>query len=233
MPIEQYDVFFSGAIMEDQDAAEVKERVGRIFKAKGEQLERLFSGKPIRIKAGVDLDTAVKYRVTFRDAGALVDIKPAGSAAPEPPQKIPAQPAPASPTPPPAANTEAAHAEDITLLPPRTGSLEDCRQEVEPAEIPDISGMSMDQPGITLDEHEPPPPAEFNIEGLSAVTGSLEEYRQEVEPAEIPDISGLSATEANTGSLEDCRQEVEPAEIPDISGLDIVPVEENEKSETG
>lgn len=228
MSIELYDVYFSGAIMEDQDAAQVKERVGQIFKAKGEQLERLFSGKPIRIKAGVDLDTAVKYRVTFRDAGALVDIKPSDSSA-EPPKKAPAQAAPAKEPQPQAPQTAVSPDEEApTLLPPNTGSLIDCAKEVTPAPIPDISGLDMDQPGTVLDEHEPPPPAEFNTEGLSASTGSLEDCRQEVEPAEIPDISGLTATEPNTGSLEDCRQEVEPAEIPDISGLDFVPSEEKE-----
>jgi hypothetical protein len=233
MSIELYDVFFSGAIMEGQDAARVKERVGQIFKAKGEQLERLFSGKPIRIKAGVDLDTAVKYRVTFRDAGALVDIQPSDSSA-EPPKKAPTQATPTEEMQPPATQAAAPpHEEEPDLLPARTGSLIDCAKEVTPAPIPDISGMDMDQPGTILDEHEPPPPAEFNTEGLSASTASLEDCRQEVEPAEIPDISGLTATEPNTGSLEDCRQEVEPAKIPDISGLDFATSDDEERPEGG
>jgi hypothetical protein len=221
MAIEQYDVFFSGAIMEGRDETEVRTKVGQLFKASGGQLERLFSGQPVRIKASVDLDTAVKYRVAFRDAGALVDIKPAATsddkkAAPQ------ATPSPASP----GATPTAPETEEIELLPPRTGSLIDCAQKVTPAPIPDISSISMDEAGVTLDETAPPPPLEIDTSELSAETGSLEDYQQPVEPAQIPDISGITASEPNTGSLEDCYQPVEPAKIPDISAIELADSEE-------
>ena len=85
MSLDTYDVYFSGATLKDADPAEAKRKVGAIFKLEGEKLERLFSGKPIPIKRGVDMDQAVKYRVAFRDAGALVDIVPAGQ--PDPPRR--------------------------------------------------------------------------------------------------------------------------------------------------
>ena len=70
---ESYDVYFSGACLKSADPAEVKRKIGAIFKLEGEKLERLFSGVPVPIKRGVDMDRAVKFRVTFfpgRDAGA-------------------------------------------------------------------------------------------------------------------------------------------------------------------
>lgn len=243
MPIELYDIFFSGAIMEGHNEAEVKNQVGRIFKAEGARLERLFSGQPIRIKAGVDLDTAMKYRVKFREGGALVDIKPSGT-----PADTGAQPPQSSGSQPPQPAESHTGTDDISLLPPRTGSLEDCAEKVTPAPLPDISGLSMDQPGITLDETEPPPPVEINTEGLSDVIGSLEDCQLPVEPAELPDISGITMEQpgitldeteppppveidtaglsASIGSLEDCHQEIEPVKIPDISAMEIVSPEE-------
>ncbi|PVV15187.1 MAG: hypothetical protein B6D72_02530, partial [gamma proteobacterium symbiont of Ctena orbiculata] len=78
MTADTYDVYFSGAIIKNNEPAEVKRKIGAVFKLEGEKLDRLFSGKPVPIKRGIDMDRAIKFRVTFRDAGALVDIVPAG-----------------------------------------------------------------------------------------------------------------------------------------------------------
>ena len=75
MSFETYDVYFSGQIMKDRDPAEVKSRIGALFKLQGAKLDALFSGSPVAIKKGIDMDQAVKYRVAFRDAGALVEIR--------------------------------------------------------------------------------------------------------------------------------------------------------------
>lgn len=227
MPIDQYDIFFTGTIIEGQDEAEVRIKVGQIFKASGDKLDRLFSGEPIKIKSGVDLDTASKYRVAFREAGALIDIKPVGSK--PSPKPAPVVKPSAKPTPAPAPEQQPAITEsEITLSAPNTGSLIDCAeevtpapipnidnlsmteantgslidctQEVEPEPIPDISGISMDNAGAILDETESPPPAEIDTSQLSAEppnTGSLEDCYQPPEPVEIPDISNMKIAEGN------------------------------------
>lgn len=196
MSTERYDIFFSGQIMEDQDEADVRSKIGMMFKAGPEQLERLFSGKPAKIKAGVDLDKAVKYRVAFRDAGALVDIKPSASNELTS-EKQPATVTGSESTPRISADTAPPLAMDPILLPPNTGSLIDCAPEVQSAPVRDISGIELASAGTTIDESEPPPPADI-------------------------DTGDLSAGPANTGSLEDCQQPAEPIEIPDISALKIV-----------
>jgi hypothetical protein len=186
MPAQLFDIFFSGQIMEGQDPAEARERIRRLFNAKDDQLQRLFSGEAVRIKGGVDEEEASKYRVAFRDAGALIEIKLAQALAPDS--------APA------AAPTEAGIASEkedssgLTLLPPNTGSLIDYAPEIDPQEIPDISALNLSPEGTLIDESEETPPAEIDTGDLTvspAQSGSLEDCRQPVEPYPIPDISNL------------------------------------------
>lgn len=76
------DVFFRGDIVAGQKAIDVRERLQKLFKASDEQLQRMFSGRPIAIRRGLDSATAKQYRDTLFKAGALVELKPA-EAAPE------------------------------------------------------------------------------------------------------------------------------------------------------
>jgi len=218
MSTEKFDIFFSGQIMEDQDEAEVRTKVGRIFKANEKQLDRLFSGQAVKIKSGVDLDSAVKYRVAFRNAGALIDIRPTTTAS----TATAAQPQ-ATDSSPPTESSQPAK-DGIELLPPKTGSLIDCAPEVIPAAIPNIDSMDFGNNAEPLDATEPPPPANIDTQGLTLNPASTETMLDETEPpppANI-DTDSLDLNPANTGSLEDCQQPVEPAEIPDISALKII-----------
>jgi len=234
MSTDTFDIFFSGQIMEGQNETEVRKKVGHIFKANEKQLERLFSGQAIKIKSGVDLDNAVKYRVAFRNAGALIDIKPTTAANPKTeaqPQAASSQPSETSTQPQGTAGQPLASAEpqpaekdEIELLPPQTGSLIDCAAEVIPAAIPNIDGLNFDDTDEPLDKTEPPPPANIDTQNLTLNPASLETVLDETEPpppANI-DTSSMELNPANTGSLEDCQQAVEPAEIPDISALEMV-----------
>ncbi len=216
-----FDIYFSGKIMEGQDPAVVRQKVGALFKANEAQLAALFSGKPVRVKAGVDQEAAVKYRVAFRNAGALLEIRPGGGApaaaepapaaapapaarpaapsAPPPPKPAPAPaPAPAAPAVrAPAAAPSAAAGSGLTLLPPRSGSLIDCAVDEVPVELPDISDLGVARLGEVLDESPDEPPLEI-------------------------DLSGLKALPANSGSLADCVIPETPVKIPDISRLQVV-----------
>ena len=179
MPIETFDIFFSGKLLEGFSVSEVKEQIGRQLKLNSAQLEHLFSGQEIRIKSAVDQETAVRYRIAFRDAGALLEIRPA-AADNSASTTVPKEPKPAS--------------DDLTLLPPRTGSLIDCAPEVAAQPLPDISSLSLSAQDRNLDESEQTPPPAI-------------------------DTSALSLTPANSGSLEDCIPPTKPAPLPDISNL--------------
>jgi len=193
MSAERFNIFFSGQIIEGHNEAEVRAKIGRIFKANPKQLKQLFSGEPVKIKSGVDLDKAVKYRVTFRDAGALVDIKPISTASTaQPPVKTTTQPSPAT-------------QDEVELLPPQTGSLIDCAPEGIPAAIPNIDNIMLGNNTAPLDETEPPPPADIDTSNLTLSTpntGTLEDCQQPVEAAELPDISALEMVEPETKRLQ-------------------------------
>ncbi len=177
MSYQTYDIIFSGQLLEGCDLEIARQQIAKIFRANEAQLDKLFSGNPVVIKSGADDETATKYRLAFRKAGAIVEIRLSA-----PPADIH--------TPSPQAT------EGLTLMPANTGSLIDCAKPVTPQPIPDITYMSLADPGTIIDESAKP------------------------EPVEI-DTSAISMTAPNTGSLEDCKKEVKPYPIPDISHLDI------------
>ncbi|MEW8508641.1 MAG: hypothetical protein AB2598_18270 [Candidatus Thiodiazotropha sp.] len=242
MTADSYDVYFSGAIIKDNDPAEVKRKIGAVFKLEGDKLERLFSGKPIPIKRGVDMDRAIKFRVTFRDAGGLVDIVPAGEPppAPRPQPQTADRPAPSIPASPPRQEAEELGFADGPMEPATSGDevtpiavpdyelssaqgfdLSDCTPKIEAAEIPDISAMQMERPGSTLDET--PEPELLEIDTSALMLDSPGVTLIEDTPAQPPDIdtSALDVLPANQGTLEDCQKPVDAAPIPNIDHLKI------------
>ncbi|KRT54877.1 hypothetical protein [endosymbiont of Ridgeia piscesae] len=196
MSFDTYDIFFSGQMISGQDPARVKRHIGKIFKLEGEKLDRLFTGKPIPVKRGVDMDTAVKYRVAFREAGALVDIqpaqKPAGEAPPATPHRTPAPTATAT-------KQQAAESESgMTLAPANSGSLEAFALQGEAAPPPDTSHLQLGAVGSIIDETEAAPPVEIDTHELSlapAQQGNLDEFNEIVVPPVLPDISHLQIEE--------------------------------------
>lgn len=200
MSLETYDVYFSGATLKDADPAEVKRRIGAMFKLEGSKLDRLFSGKPVPIKRGVDMDRAVKFRVAFRDAGALVDIVPEGQPAPDPttratPPQRPTTPPPGAPAQPRATSPE----------PPATPATDSGMTLAEgPLPPADDAGS----PDIPVPDYALSAPQDFNLSDCAPA----------VEPAPIPDISSLDLD--REGVVLDESPEPEPLEI-DTEALEL------------
>lgn len=186
MAAPRFDVYFSGALVAGADPALVRERLATLFKLAPAEVERLFGGAERRIKKDTDVDTASRLRATFREAGALIDIRVAGGAVAPPQPEVragTAQPEPPSAT-------------GWTLSPPGTGDLADCAVSRPPAELPDISWMSLAPPGTPVAD------------------------TVDVSPLEI-DVSHLSMTAPNAGTLEDCRTDKPARPIPDIGHLEL------------
>jgi len=244
----RFDIFFSGKIIADKDPEAVREEIGRIFKVQGSKLDNLFSGTPVKVKKNVDVRIASQYRETFRNAGALIDIKPSVSEEvgadeePEEDRVITSVPEDLFPAP-----VQDKASNTIELMPANSGDLEDCAPEVAPAEIPDISTLNISTSERLVEESPAPAPPMIDISQLSAEpanTGTLEDCAEEIEFTQLPDIStmdlsdegetlddssfveppdidtsSLSVAPANTGSLEDCAEEKEAIKIPDISKI--------------
>lgn len=160
----EFDIYFRGEMLPDSDPTAVRNGVARLFKIDDAAVQRLFSGKAVRVKQAVDAETASRYRAAFREVGALIEIVPTGSPAPGHDSEGPhtaASPSPGttgtgggaqqmtlaepgaildhSPPPPPAQISTAG----LEALPANSGSLEDCREEKPPRPIPDISHMRL------------------------------------------------------------------------------------------
>ncbi len=73
---EKYSFVFSGSIEEGAREEEVKGRLAQGFGLSPEKIDRIFTGKPVVIKRGVDRETAERFRQKFAAAGALGEIKP-------------------------------------------------------------------------------------------------------------------------------------------------------------
>jgi hypothetical protein len=185
MLTQTYDIYFSGQILDGNDPAETRIQVGRLFKADHNQLKKLFSGTPVKIRSGVDEETATKYRVTLRKVGALIEIKPSNVAT-DSKENI---------------DANEAHpdtSEELTLLPPNTGSLIDCAPTIIPQPLPEIDHLSLASAGSIIDESPTPEPPQIDTNGLTispAHSGTLEDYKKEVEPYPIPDITHLDLDE--------------------------------------
>jgi hypothetical protein len=154
-----YDIVFSGELTPGADPHAVRERLRALFKLPDETLDRLFSGRPVAIKRGVDAATAKRYRDVFRDAGAVVQTltaeqdetgssraEHATSDAPREAADGGLQLAPMDgkplETPPeiPPLDIDISH---LQLVPGMNWSLEDCAPPIPPIHFPDISHLHL------------------------------------------------------------------------------------------
>jgi len=170
-----YDIYFSGKLLPGSEPDQARQAVARIFAADQAMLERLFSGTPIRVKSAVDQETAIKYRVAFREAGALVEIRPCTATAPR-------------------ATPEASRPATMTLLPPMTGSLAEYAPRITPARIPNNSALQLAPVGAPIDLEPSPPPVDIDTTELTLAppnSGSLEDCQTPKRAQPLPDISSL------------------------------------------
>lgn len=90
-----YSVAVTGKIVDGFELAQVKASVSKLFKLNGEQVEKIFSGKPVVIRRAVEKEQAVKLRSALVKVGALAVVKEAATqtVAEKPQQTVTAAPA--------------------------------------------------------------------------------------------------------------------------------------------
>jgi len=184
MSDELFEVAFSGQIKDGVDLAQVKAKVGAMFKADATKLAHLFSGKRMVIKKNIDQAMANKYKTALDNAGAVCEVKSLSEAsAPNVAEPV-AQAAAVSPAPKPsvvsgdvpaAPQTDplgivANDIDDLAVgIAPIGSNMQNEVKEVAEPEL-DISGMDMAAAGSDLGQvkkdDDPPPP---NTDGLSLV----------------------------------------------------------------
>lgn len=225
-----YEVVFRGRVLRGHDVADVKKKLASLFKINEATAEKLFSGKRVTVKKGLDEATARKYRDVLRQAGANASIVTVGAAS--------AQPAPAATTgetrASPPTETPSPQNDDTWKLDPvgtvlvhaekpadphidvsgismaEVGAVFDTPESVETPHF-DFTEFTVDDPGQTIVEPEVVEDAEFDLSGLSA--GEPGEVLPQPEPVPAPDIDtdGMAMAEAGAQLVE--KQSVPPADI--------------------
>ena len=191
MSDELYEVAFSGKISDGAELAEVKARLGGMFKAKESKLAQLFSGKRIVIKKNVDKQTAMKFHTALKRAGAECEVKLLSSGG-----KTAANSSPKPGTPSP-----------VVSKAPMTAASERAVTSADPGDAPP---PNTDPLGITSEQ----------IEDLAATVAPVgSEMQDEIKEAAAPpiDISDLNVAPvgADIGSG---KKEPDPPP-PDTTGI--------------
>lgn len=72
---ETYSVVLSGSLVEGFELDQVKQNIATSFKLNEAQTDKLFCGKPVAIKRGIDQTLALKLSKHLQQLGADVEIK--------------------------------------------------------------------------------------------------------------------------------------------------------------
>lgn len=73
-----YDIIFRGDIMPGHQLPNVKAKLAQLFKADEQKINALFAGAAVPLKKNLEKVSAEKYQAVLRQAGADVQISPAG-----------------------------------------------------------------------------------------------------------------------------------------------------------
>ena len=85
MAAQNFRLVFQGKIAPDQDLAQVKVRMQQLFKKDAQTIEKLFNGKKIPLKQGLNQSQAIQYKEKLRSMGILCEMesqKPQNKASP-------------------------------------------------------------------------------------------------------------------------------------------------------
>lgn len=72
---ETYSVVMTGKLAEGMAQEQVRANVGKLFKLGEEQLDKLFSGKPVAVRRNLDEQKAEKLCAALTKAGAIARVK--------------------------------------------------------------------------------------------------------------------------------------------------------------
>lgn len=103
---ELYDLVFKGELVAGFELTLVKKNLQQLFRINEQQVESLFSGAAVPLKKRLDADTANKYRVAMKKAGAKINVVQSQAPATKPePAKATASQAQKPPAPSPDSGT--------------------------------------------------------------------------------------------------------------------------------
>lgn len=237
MADERFDLIFRGDIVLGQPLGEVKQRLQQLLKTDAGKIEKLFSGRPVALKRGLDKATGEKYQKVLHKAGALVSLVPAqrasgstGTAGARQPQRQPTglSLAPVggfllNPTERPPLTPVSVDTSQLSLR-PAEGDLLDAterpRAEDAPMRVPDFDLAEAGTELLSEDERQGLPlmgvePEDWGLAEAGSDLLSAEERGPEPEPPAVAADFDLAPPGSDMGQLKPQQKPVSP----DISGL--------------
>lgn len=197
-----FQLIFRGECQPGTDIETARNNARTLFKASVEQVDRMFSGRPVVIRNRLEQDQAEKYRTVLARHGMIAYVEPMAEAAseggpasaPAPASETASQPQPASPpSPSTTPRPERPVAADGSVPTPEPGD----RLPVAGERVDDVlagSGLSLDPTGTRLSEerHEAAPMFEHLDDWTIAPPGTDLGVERESPPPMVPDVSHLS-----------------------------------------
>jgi len=234
-----FEVVFQGKVTAGSDIQQVRQNLGRMFKADDAKLNALFSGKTVVIKSGLDKATADKYLAALNKAGAQAEIREVGAEKAAPVAKNPASFMAKDFSKPSLSSVAQAHSERQEEIEEQTK----VEKEPEPVGIPvpEVQEASTDEVRQAMDAlakqekkaEEPSPAAQTSAPAAEqsdpssvpetdfslAPTGSMIPNEKKKEQEVVPDTDHLTVKPMD-GYLVDPEPEKE-VQVPDTSHLKI------------
>lgn len=223
MSQEKFDLMFSGELVPGYDLAQVKQNIQLLFRIDAAKTDVLFSGRAIALKKGLDAETANKYRVAIKKAGARVAVLQSESAGASPQAAAEAN-APSKPSAT-SANKPAASGFSTALgAQPLAPS--------KPRAVIDAPEYNIADPGadmLSADYKLPLAEVDIDVSSLSIAPqeGNLVNEGEIVKPAAKPvKVPDIEVAPAGSDMLKiNERAEMRGVDV-DISGLSVAPVGE-------
>ena len=161
----RFDILFSGELLANVSPDEARRRLQQRFKLSDADANRLFDGHTHIVKHAVDTAATARYRGIFRDAGALIEVRPVAAS----PELFPSRSAKGSqasrtldpddgkdsttsappsrqsapPVRPPGDDLPQIDTSHLSLVEGSDWTLEDCQPPPLPAKLPDTSHLEL------------------------------------------------------------------------------------------
>jgi hypothetical protein len=232
-------VIFRGDIVLGKNLVDVKQKLAQLFKVDDARIERLFTGKPVPLKANTSLAQAKKYQAILNQAGIVTAIIDNFAANANSVSKTSAAKKTAAASIAPVINTDANAIASVltatssktatTIVAPTTGfslapagsDLLDGKQQapVAPVDTAHLSLSPQEGNIVKEDERLAPLPATIDIDSLewdiadAGETLLKESEREKIEPLYI-DTNDLSISDVGSTLLK--KEDRHPAEEVDV-----------------
>ncbi|GGY84078.1 hypothetical protein [Marinobacter zhanjiangensis] len=195
-----FQLIFRGECQPGTDIETARNNARALFKASVEQVDRMFSGRPVVIRNRLEQDQAEKYRSVLARHGMVAHVEPMEESQPASP--------PPRPAPQPETSEQAAPATQPAGAANRDQAAAGAGPAVEPGDRLPVAGdkvddllagssLGLEPTGVRLSEerHDPAPMFQHLDEWTLAPAGTDLGVKRDTPPPVVPDVSHLSLAE--------------------------------------